>query len=210
MLFRPSFTINGVDNFINNLFIGNIISPPYYGDLSLLSPQLKYTRFHQLGVDYAQVLSGFNVRAELALNLTENIKGTDGSLHNPFIAWSLGFDRGIIWGINLNIQCNETIRLFNDKVGSNPVFDSEAGTNITNTRITTQLSKKYFKDNLETRVVFIWDIENSDCYIIPSIIYTYKDMVFSLTAGFFAGNKDGELGQYYNNNFIRLGMIYSF
>ena len=203
-LFRPSFTVDGVDNFIYALSSFPPIPFP------LPSPQLIYTRYHQFGVDYAQVLYGFNVRAELAFNLTEDTNGTEGSLHNPFIAWSLGFDRDLFWGININIQCNETIRLFNDKIDSNPVIDSEAGTNMTNTRLTTQLSKKFLRDNLETKAVFIWDIENSDCYIIPSVSYMYKDFLFDLTAGFFVGNKDGELGQYWKNSFVRFGVTYKF
>jgi hypothetical protein len=98
----------------------------------------------------------------------------------------------------------------NDKVGSNPVFDCEAGTDVTSTRITMQISKKFLRDNLESKVSIIWDIENSGCYIIPAVVYTMGGLTAELASGIFAGKEDGELGQYWENTFIRVGLKYSF
>jgi len=216
-LFRPGFTIAGVDAFLDDLAYGITgASPPltmnpfYQGKPALISPQIKYTRYHQIGIDYAQVLLGFNIRAEAAIHLTEDIKGNDGSLQNPFIGWSFGFDRDLFLGLNLNLQCNETLRLFNSKIGDNPVLDAEAGTNAVSTRLTMQLSKKFLKDNLESKATVICDIENSDYYIIPAIIYTMGNLTSELSAGFFAGKETGDLGQYRNNSYIKLGIKYSF
>ncbi|MDR1219209.1 MAG: hypothetical protein LBK73_06310, partial [Treponema sp.] len=75
-----------------------------------------YNPYHQIGLDYAQVIAGFNLRAEAAANITEDLAGDDGAVHNPSLAWSLGFDRDIFAGINLNLQCNETIRLLDGKI----------------------------------------------------------------------------------------------
>ena len=213
--FRPDFSVGGVDLFLDDL-VNRILyptTPPppvYTGNPALLSPRLKYNRYHQLGLDYAQVLAGFNLRAEFAVHLTEDFSGDDGSVRNPFLGWSLGFDRNIIWGINANIQCNETIRLLNDKVGANPALDCEAETNATASRITAQLSKKFLKDNLECKVTNIWDIEDKGCYIIPAIVWTIKDVTAELSAGVFAGEESAEMGQYWENSFVKLGMKYSF
>lgn len=212
-LFRPDFTLAGIDDFLDDLVIGN--SPfnpldPYFGNPDLLSPQLKYSRYHQIGIDYAQVLFTLNVRSELAIHLTEDMQGDDGSVRNPFIGWSLGFDRDLFWGINANIQCNETIRLFNDKIGDNPVLDCEAGTDATATRLTLRLSKKFFRDELESKVTCIWDIEDSDGYIIPALTWTIDNMSAELSAGIFTGKENGELGQYWENSFVRLGLKFSF
>jgi len=216
-LFRPSFTISGVDAFLDDLAKGILVpyppypyNPYYQGKPALISPDIKYTRYHQIGIDYAQVLFSFNVRAEAAIHLTEDIKGDDGSLQNPFFEWSLGFDRDLFLGINLNLQCNETIRIFDDKIGDNPILDAEADTKAVSTRLTMQLSKKFFKDNLETKATAIWDIENSDFYIIPAIVYTIGNLATELSAGFFAGKEDGDLGQYRNNSYIKVGLKYSF
>jgi len=196
------------------LIVGNIppgtVIPPYPGNSALLSPQIKYNRYHQFGLDYAQVLFTLNVRSELAIHLTEDRQGDDGSVRNPFIGWSLGFDRDLFWGININIQCNETLRLFNGKVGDNPVLDCEAGTDATATRFTMRLSKKFFRDELESKVTCIWNVEDSDGYIIPALTWTVGNMSAELSAGFFTGKESGELGQYWENSFARAGLKFSF
>jgi len=212
-LFQPDFTIIGIGAFLDDL-IGEFTKVPpnmdYRGDTSILSQPIKYNRYHQLGVDYAQVLFGFNVRAEFAVHLTEDLKGSDGTVRNPFIGWSLGFDRDLFWGINANIQCNETIRLLDGKVGSNPVLDCEADTKITSTRFTMHFSKRFFRDELETKTIVIWDVENNDCYIIPGLAWTVRDLTVDLSAGVFAGDESGDLGQYWENSFVKVGVKYSF
>jgi len=205
-LFRPGITISGIDTFVDTIVSSNGASI----DPSLMSVNVKYTRYHQIGIDYAQVLFGYNIRAETAIFLTEDINGDDGSLQNPFIGWSLGFDKELQWGINLNIQCNENIRLFNNKIGDNPAVDAQANTDATSTRLSMQLSKKFLRDNLECNFTVIWDIENLDCYIIPAIIWTIGNLSTEFSGGFFAGSTDGELGQYRKNSFIKLGAKYSF
>jgi hypothetical protein len=212
-LFRPNYSLTDkkLDAFIDDLIsknIENMAKPDaeiYTGDMSLLDP-IKYTRYHQIGIDYAQVLLGFNVRAEAAINITEDYNGDNGALQNPFVAWAFGFDRDLFWGINANVQCDETIRLFNDKVGDNPLFDSEAGTDMTNTRISLHLSKSFFRDKLELGITGVWEIEVSDFYIIPSITWTQDNLTLAIGAGIFLGNTEGELGQYWHNRFMKFAL----
>ncbi|MDR2247215.1 MAG: hypothetical protein LBE17_11210 [Treponema sp.] len=171
-----------------------------------------YTRYHQIGVDYAQVLWGFNFRGEFAANITEDLKGDDGLVYNPSLAWSLGFDRDIFAGINVNLQVNENIRLLDSKTGSGSILhpDIEADSDITSTRLTLVLSKKFLRDELELRATGIWGIEDMDCYIIPALIWTKGDVALELSGGIFAGDEKGELGQYRNNGFIKTALTYSF
>jgi hypothetical protein len=208
-LFRPNFCISekSIEEFIQDLFINNISNPgSYTGNPVLLDPQIKYTRYHQIGLDYAQVLLDFNLRAEAAINITEDIHGDDGSLQNPFVAWAFGFDRNLFWGINLNMQCDETIRLLNNKVGKIPVLDSEAGTKITSTRIIARLSKSFLRDKLENSISCIRGVEDSDYYLIPSLTWTEGNLKTTIAAGFFLGNEDGELGQYNKNKFVKIAL----
>jgi hypothetical protein len=211
-LFQPGFTVTGIDTFVSDLIANNM--PPktpgsYTGNTSLINPQIKYNRYHQIGIDYAQVLFGFNLRSELAIHITEDLSGDDGSVRNPFIGWSLGFDRELPWGINANIQLNETIRLMNGKIGNNPILDCEADTDATSTRLTAQFSKKFMRDNLESKMTIIWDIENSGCYLIPAVVWTMGALSSELSAGIFAGKESGELGQYWANSFVRVGFKYT-
>lgn len=209
-LFRPIFTMKGIDAFFVDFYDNIHPFGSYYGNVSLITPVIKYSRYHQIGIDYAQILFGFNLRAEAAVFFTEDLKGTDGSVQNPFIGWSLGFDRNLFWGINLIMQCNENIRLLNSRLGTNPAFDAEANTSITSTRLTTQLSKKFLRDILETKAALIWDIENTDFHIIFGIIWTADNLTVMFSSGIFAGNKTGEMGQYRDNSYVKLSLRYVF
>jgi hypothetical protein len=214
-LFRPSINLSAIDAFFDDLISGNIPPPTspqdiYTGNPDLMSDLIRYNRFHQIGIDYAQVLFGFNLRAEFAAHITEDLSGDDGKVINPFLAWSFGFDREIVAGISANIQCTETIRLLNNKIGDDPDTDCEAGTAQTATRLTMMVSKSFLKGDLETRLMAIWDIENSDCYIIPSVTWAIKDVRAELCAGIFTGKENGDLSQYWGNTFVKIGLKYSF
>jgi hypothetical protein len=171
---------------------------------------IDYNRYHQIGVDYAQDIAGFNIRAEAAANITEDLSGDDGEVYNPSIAWSLGFDRDLVWGINLNLQCNESIRLMNDEVSDNQLLDTEAGSDLTSTLVTAVLSKKFLRDELELKTNAVWDIENGAALIMPGIVYTKNDVALELSGGIFAGNDEGLFGQFQDNSFVRVGLSYTF
>jgi len=185
-----------------------------------------YNKYHQIGLDYAQVLAGFNIRAEAAANLTEDLEGTDGYVYNPTFAWSFGFDRDLFTGFNLNLQVNETIRLLDDKIGSsnepftftdnipmpsrNPDYDIEADTRMTATRFTATLSQKFLRDTLELRAAVVWGIEDMDAAVIPALIWTKDNLRAALSGGFFLGNEEGQLGQYKDNYFLKISIGYMF
>ncbi|MDR0590199.1 MAG: hypothetical protein LBG25_06605 [Spirochaetaceae bacterium] len=198
---RPAVSLSGLKDFW----------PQYQsGSLPVVTPQVSYTPYHQIGVDYAGVFWGFNLRAELAAHITEDLSGEDGGVHNPFLAWSLGFDRDLIWGINLNLQVNETIRLLHRRLTDNIAVDTEAGKTLSSTRMTGILSKKFFRDELELKTAVIWGMEDRDVYLLPGLIWTRGDVALEFTGGIFAGNCRGELGQYADNDFIKLGLTYTF
>ena len=174
-----------------------------------------FNKYHQIGLDYAQVILGFNIRAEAAANITEDLSGDDGYIYNPSIGWSFGFDRDLFLGINLNLQANGSVRLFDDKVGSGdnpfaPDFDIEAGTSMTATRLTAMLSKKFLRDELELRGAVVWGIEDMDFAVIPALIWIKDDLKAALSGGFFLGDKEGQLGQYHTNNFLKISATYTF
>jgi hypothetical protein len=172
-----------------------------------ITVDVDYNRYHQIGVDYAQDVAGFNLRAELAANITEDLSGDDGGVYNPSIAWSLGFDRDLVWGINLNLQCNESIRLLDDEV---QVFDTEAGKDITSTLITASVSKKFLRDELEVKTAAVWELENGAALIMPGIVWTKNDVALEFSGGIFAGSDEGLFGQFQDNSFIKVGLKYTF
>jgi hypothetical protein len=173
-----------------------------------------YNPYHQAGLDYARVIFGFNTRAEFAANITGDLEGGDGSVYNPSLAWSLGFDRDLFLGLNLNIQANETIRLMNGKVGSADVtggsFDIEGGTETTATRVTATLSRKFLRDELELRTAVVWGIEDENFIYLPALIWTRDALTVACSGGIFGGDEAGQLGQYRKNGFVKLRITCAF
>ncbi|MDR3247300.1 MAG: hypothetical protein LBT39_00815, partial [Treponema sp.] len=209
-LFRPSMVIEGADEFIYTantdptIFLTN---PNYTKET--INPKMRYNRYHQVGFDYAQVIFDFSVRAELAANITGDHKGDDGGVYNPSLAWSLGFDRDVC-GFTFFLEADESIRLLNDKVGKNPATDTEAGTPLTATSITTQISRAFFQEKLELKCAILWNVETSDIYLMPSLSYTMGDLEAVFSGGIFAGKDGGELSQYRDNGYIKTVLTYSF
>jgi hypothetical protein len=206
---RFTATIGGAADIGAQYYYGRLTSPVV--TMTTASPPVvtfAYNPYHQIGIDYAQVVAGFNLRAELAANITEDISGDDTAARNPSLAWSLGFDRDLFWSINLNFQCNETIRLLDDKI-SDPQ-DIEADSDVTSTLITTALSKKFLRDELELKATSLWEVENGACFIVPSLIWTKNDVAVELSAGIFAGSDEGLFGQFHDNSFVRVVITYTF
>jgi hypothetical protein len=88
--------------------------------------------------------------------------------------------------------------------------DMEAGKDISSTRITAILSKKFFRDELELKATGLWGIEDKDFLIIPAVIWSKNDVTAELAAGFFGGDRAGELGQYKDNSYLKVALGYSF
>jgi len=185
----------------------------YYGRLSkpaanIAAGSIDYNPYHQIGVDWAQVLFGFNLRAELAVNITEDLGGDDPAVYNPSLAWSLGFDREIGWGITLNLQCNEAIRLLDGQISN--VSDIEMTSDVTATQVIASLSKKFLQDELEVKAAVLWEPEERDFLVMPSLIWIRDDVSVELSGGIFGGDEDGQFGQYRNNGFVKAAVKYTF
>jgi hypothetical protein len=208
----------GSSDFGFQYYFGRLPRPAVAIDITKLTPppasfdglfNIGYNYYHQIGADFARVIWGFNTRAEAGVNITSDTGGSDGAVYNPSIVWSLGFDRDLFLAINLNLQGTGSVRLFHDKLGSS-LADTEAGKDRTSTRITAKLSRKFFQDELELKTTGLWGIEDRDFLIMPALVWSRNDLSAELSAGFFGGDKDGELGQYDGNNFIKTILSYKF
>jgi hypothetical protein len=45
---------------------------------------------------------------------------------------------------------------------------------------------------------------------MPAVLWTSGNLTSELSAGFFTGKETGELGQYWENTFIKFGVKYTF
>ena len=203
---RPAYSVD------LSLFLLPLLgTPPFFFNRNNIAVSINNNNYHHIGMDYAQVIAGFNLRAEAGANITNDLAGDDGSVYNPQLVWSLGFDRDIVSGINLNLQANGLIRLMYDKIGKNPmVIDTESFNDRTSTRVTAILSKKFFQDELELKATVLWGIEDKDFLVIPALLWAKNDITAELSYGIFGGNKTGELGQYRDNSYIKAMLTWKF
>jgi hypothetical protein len=198
-------------------YLGRLPRPAFNIDMAKLIPpdfdgllDIDYNQYHHIGADFARVIAGFNIRAEAGVNITSDTGGSDGAVYNPSLVWSLGFDRDLFLAVNLNFQGTGSVRLFHGKIRGSPLLDTEAGESMTSTRITAKLSRKFFRDEVELKTTGLWGIEDKDFLIMPAIVWSRGDLSVELSAGFFGGDRDGELGQYRDNNFIKTLLSYKF
>jgi hypothetical protein len=89
-------------------------------------------------------------------------------------------------------------------------FDTEGGTDPSATRVMVSLSRKFLREELELRAAAVWEVEDRDFVIMPALIWTKDDFKAACSFGVFGGDRDGQLGQYYKNNFVKLGIAYTF
>lgn len=196
---RPAISVD-VDAMVNAAMSGG-------NPLSAIS--VAYNRYHQIGADYASVFGKFNVRGELAANITEDLSGDDGAVYNPSVAWSLGFDRDLFASINLNAQAGGSVRLMDGEIADN-ASDTESGSDLTHTTVTAKLSRKFLKDEIELALAGMYGIEDADFVALPSVVWSKGDVKVNLTAGIFGGDGDGELGQFDDGDYASLSLTYSF
>ncbi|WP_053228253.1 hypothetical protein [Spirochaeta cellobiosiphila] len=226
----PSVTVNGLNKdtstlqysqggvrFTTTVGTSDIGFQYYYGVLtspsahftSQTSIDLEYNRYHQIGADYASVWAGFNVRAELAGFITEDLDGDDGAVKNPFLVGNFGFDRDLWGGVNLNLQGDLRYRLMDDQITDN-ASDSEYDTDLTKTTIRAKLNKKFNKDEFETKLTTVYEVEDADYYIIPGFVWSKGETELEAVYGIFGGDEDGQLGYYDNNDYFKISLSYSF
>ncbi|HSV55905.1 MAG TPA: hypothetical protein VLH39_02210, partial [Magnetospirillaceae bacterium] len=152
------------------------------------------------------VLAGLNLRAELAANLTRDMEGGDPYVRNPHLVFSLGADRDLWQGINLNLQFAGDLRL-----GDLPSpFDIEAGTDTLRSTLTAVAFRRLFRDRFEARLSALWGFQDADYLMVPSISWTEGDAKVALSAGIFGGDAGGRMGQYRDADWVKLTFSYTF
>jgi len=194
-------------------FYGYLPTPAvkFSGGALPTSVELGYDRYHQVGADFAAVVAGFNTRAELAANLTEDLEGDDPGVYNPSLAFSLGFDRDLFAGVNLNLQYAGSYRLKDDAIDRSATsFDIEKGTGALSSALTCVLMKSLFKDALSLKLSGIYEFDDEDFLVMPSAAYALGDAEIELSAGIFGGDEGGQMGQYADSSYLRLVIGYSF
>ncbi len=173
--------------------------------------EVKYNRYHQIGIDYVSVLGHVNVRGEFAANITRDLKGDNPFVYNPNLAWNIGLDYTFPYNIMINFQAVETIRLQQKKIKKSAgYFDIEKGLKQTDTRLIFVLSQRLVRGSLEWRLATTVGIEDKDFLIVPAVHWQFGTLLLDLDLGFFGGDKNGKLGRFRDNYFVKFSVGYKF
>lgn len=170
--------------------------------------EVSYDRLQHIGADAAFALAGFNVRLEGAANLTEDADGTNRLVHNRSLAWAAGVDKEIL-GTTVNLQGMQTYVL--DAEGITSQYDVEYGAKNFDTKVALTLDRSFDRDKAKAQLAGVWEIEQEDYMLSPSIAFTVSDdAVLRLAGRVFLGDEDGNFGQYEGNSYAEVSIKYSF
>lgn len=132
----------------------------------------------------------FTVQAELAANITGDLKGNNPDIYNPNLAWNLGLLYALPKNINLRLQAAETVRLLNSGINQDKLsLDTEKGSPITDTRLLFSISQTLVRGSLEWKLNALVGIEDADFMINPELSWLIGTIDFDLGLGFSAANK---------------------
>ncbi len=201
---RYTATIDGIHDLGVQYFYG-FIKDQLIKKTSTVSD---YNSYHQIGITYGTAIGPVNLRTEFAANITNDIQGNNANIENPNLAWNIGFDYTMPYNIMINIEAKETIRL--KQSGITNTNDIEYNKSQTNTKLNFTLSQRTLRSALEWKILAIVGIEDKDFLIAPSINMILGDFDIDLKLGFFGGNKNGELGRFRNNHFLKFSIGYTF
>jgi len=209
---RLSTSMNGADLGIQ-YFYGYLTTPVFDMNPASIAAAggkipVTYNPYHQLGVDMASVLAGFNIRLEAGVNLTSDTAGNDALVYNPAFVWAAGFDRALFAGIDLNVQAMGKVRFNHDAITS--PLDVEYGSAVTSSRVAALLSRSFARDRVKVELLGLLGVEKQDYMLEPGVVVVFGDAEISLRGRYFGGDATGELGQFNEKSYVSISSKYRF
>lgn len=188
------------------------------GKVSESDKFLSYDKKQTFGLEASSIIWHFNVRGELAYNLTDDAAGDDPWVHNNSIGWLGGFDIDLpFWNANLNVQETGTCILNGGKCDENTKNKHKADVDYnkkgyTNDKIVANLTTSFLNDKVAPEVTVMYGIERGDLVVMPKLAYK-PDQNLTLTASGMLINcadEDSEFYAWRKNSFVSLGAKYQF
>ena len=202
---QPSVNYSKLDTFVTKyLASGNVTEADKF---------LAYDKKQTFGLEASSIIWHFNVRGEVAYNLTEDTAGDDPWVHNNSIGWLGGFDIDLpFWNANLNVQETGTFILKGSECDKN-TKDVDYGVNgYTNNKIVCNFTTSFMNDKLAPEVTVMYGIENKDLVIMPKVAFKADQNLTFNASGMIinCGDDYSEFKAWEKNSFVSLGAKYQF
>ncbi len=186
---RYTATINDMHDLGVQYFYGFKKDPIFKNS----NTEFEYEQYHHVGLNYGTGIGPVAVQAELATNIINKRKSNNTYKYTPEFLWNIGLDYSMPYNLNINLQVAESIMLSK-----------------TNTKINFALSQRVLRGSMEWKIATLVGIEDKDFMITPSLNWILGSFTVDCSLGFFAGDKKGKLGKFYNNHFLKLSLEYKF
>ena len=175
-------------------------------------PSNSWDRVHLLGAETAFVVLAFNIWAEAAYYMTTDFAGNDPLVHNNQFVYLLGFSRDLmVHNISLNIQVKSKLKLFPDNITDPSDIDFNSDSNYNTSLLIASLKDSYFNEKITAKLKGTYSIEGNDFMITPELeINLIEDTWLNIKYSFFYGDSDTLYGQFEDNDFFEIKMVYSF
>jgi hypothetical protein len=170
-------------------------SVSYYYGLDLfpvgrpLSPTrtlLVHNRIHMAGADFARNFGRFGARSEAAYIHTQNPRGADPFIKNPYFYYLLGVDHDVTEDLNVNLQAYQRIIVnFKDVFQlQDPVARNVAVLNVTFNQqmdrvqegISGRIKATALNKTLEAELLGVFNANRTDFFLRPSVAYAFTDV----------------------------------
>jgi hypothetical protein len=183
--------------------------------------RLRYHRIRVIGADAATTLGRYGLRGEAAYAFTEDARGTDPEVKNPFLFIVVGGDRTFLEDLNINLQyILRVVSRFRDPdeipdpVQRDVAVQQAALTNQID-RVqhgaSLRISRTWWNQTLEGELAGIVSFTRLDVMVRPKLTYAMTDR-FKLTVGadVFSGPRGSFFGRLRDNTTAYAEIRYSF
>jgi len=204
-------------------FNGYDLSP----DLGIISPTqpthlvLKNHRIYVIGTDAATTLGRYGLRAEAAYTMTQDNRGDNPYVKNPFFFMVMGGDRTFLEYLNVNLQylIRVVVNYQNPDEITNPVVRAVA---IEQAVISNQLDQiqqgatlrinyKWLNETLEGEIATVFLTPHFSYVIRPKVTYAFTDRWKGIIGGdLYEGNQPSFFGYLRHNSTAYAEVRWSF
>jgi hypothetical protein len=142
---------------------------------------LEHHRIQVIGADAATTLGRYGLRGEAAYTMTQDSKGDNPFIKNPFFFMVIGGDRTFIEYLNVNLQylLRVVVNYQNPEATGNPVAIEQAVVNNQLDQIqqgvTARVNYKWLNETLEGEIAGVLFFPRHDYLIRPKVTYAFTD-----------------------------------
>lgn len=170
-----------------------------------------YNRVQTMGFDVAAALGSFNLKGEVAYNLTKDTNGDDPGINNNSLKAILGFDINLpVNNVNFLIQSVSNTVLGSDNLSDmDPQYSTD--NRYTTVSLMGRLSDNYLNETLYIEVTGAYYLFDNDFMVKPKVSYNLGDnSQLYIEYLLLEGEGSTTFGQYSNNDTFKFGFEYNF